>query len=261
MSTQSYAPRYSAVGHPIALLKKKAKKLASSSTSGKVKHRDALDQVAREAGFSSWDELMANPDPVRDQFYSDVFSAKDTFRSDRKYRDFLSERGISDNSEAFRKYAVEMLKGYQELGFHNLARNRNQVPEDVLLSELHQHLEKRGAAGFLPQNLPSFLLTALIDEFTVFNELNETGPADSDDASIAGNLFVFLTLKSYQLHLKGKSGRRFTVPENEFFPALHAYHMAAYMEEVSRRTEIEVAPVTVDNVFSDKRDVLIRKRK
>jgi len=83
-----YRNQFTANGHSIRFLKDRALSLKSERHCA---HHEALNEVAREVGYTDWAAIMAElPEPSRDEFFAESLQRNDRTRPD--YREFLSRR-------------------------------------------------------------------------------------------------------------------------------------------------------------------------
>lgn len=120
-------------------------------------------------------------------------------------------------------------------------------PTEIDLHILAAEILNSSASKALPCNLSDFWLERL--SAALEKGLEDTS-ARQDDC-LAGPLAVVLHL------LRGKSGStEIVVEEADLFGYLVDYRIELALEEVSRRTEIQVSQATLESIFSENRVVI-----
>ncbi|MBO1273665.1 hypothetical protein J3L11_18720 [Shewanella sp. 4t3-1-2LB] len=151
-----YTPRFTPCARSIQVLKGEASTIKKSTES--MSHRDSLDSVAKLYGYSNWNEIINSKNPFRDKFFAEMYSRKGKSTWKDIYKNYLKTKELTDCADSFRMFVVEHYKSFEKLGINNIARTGTRIDDDVLLQELVDHLQAKSIAGFLPQNLPSYLL-------------------------------------------------------------------------------------------------------
>lgn len=240
---QSYVARYTVCGHSIKQLRNDAKRLRKNDG---IRHRDALNRIARELKYSDWDELInQESDPKRDDFIQGMFQdRKDSEITRKLYAEFLRHKHLPDSKDAFRQFVLQHWKSYEALGMKNLVLDEQPMHSDVMLEELTIQVKKHGARGLLPQNMGARLLESTILAGRIINSESEDIPDEIFQGYLATGLLCLTSILSYQ-----QQSPKITLLDNELLDLMGQYYMLAELELMSRRTGLRFTLPDVDHIF------------
>lgn len=117
----------------------------------------------------------------------------------------------------------------------------------VQFEQFSAEVLKRGARAVLPQNLPEQWLNALLQEAEIFQQ---------DDSSHVEDCCAGLLSAVLVLHAQHNGNpTTMEIAASTLMRYLSYYIVALSAESVSRHTDIQVEPPTLENIFQDDREV------
>lgn len=249
MDFKHYKPRYTSQGHSIESLKSHAETLQKKDG---CKKREALDAVAHLHQYSDWNEIMnQKPSPHRDMFFDDFYKGTQLagLRGEQ-YQEFLKEMNLAATPDSFRKYAVKHYESYKKLGFEELYYVHICHDRQILMQDLADQISRKGAFGFLPQNLPSYILESMLHAYEKHSEREEGEELHPDEAGGEPVLFAVLGIKAYQIKKPN-----IEIPVEELYELCEMYYLRLKLEWLSRRTEMQFQKPTIKNILELKGNV------
>ncbi len=119
---------------------------------------------------------------------------------------------------------------------------------DIRLKELADLINENGAEACLPHNLPDHLFEYLQEAVSEFLDCE---PDDLKGEKFSGLLLCIVSILGHQ---KGYEGT-ISIGIQELFEKAQIYAATLTAEAVSRKTDIQVEPTTVDEIFNKNRKV------
>ncbi|HLC17027.1 MAG TPA: hypothetical protein VJL89_12465 [Thermodesulfovibrionia bacterium] len=121
------------------------------------------------------------------------------------------------------------------------------------IAQFVKEVVQKDVKGLLPQNLSDEWLEILSEEAEEFINFQEGLPTD-EKSTMSALVITVLTILQHQQGNK----KRIKVTSEELVRAFQNYIIALSAEEISRKTEIKVEPPTLENIFSNDRQVKVR---
>ncbi|SFG97301.1 hypothetical protein SAMN05518865_12617 [Duganella sp. CF458] len=240
--SQSYKARFTPCGYSIKQLRSDADRL--KKTEG-IKHQDALNRIAKSAKYSDWEELIGQEsNHKRDNFFHSMYNdRKDSAMVRSNYADYLRRQKLADNKDAYRLFVLQNWKYFVKLGMTDLDLNNEPMSPDAMHEELLANVERRGAAGLLPQNMGARLLETTIWASHIFK--GELEVSDEIQQGYLGAALISVAgIRAYQL-----KSDKVTLSQDELLALIQQYYMLAELEFTSRRTDMTIVLPGLDHIF------------
>jgi hypothetical protein len=242
-----YRASFTANGHSIRVLKDRAAKLKAERG---CTHNEALDQVARSIGYTSWQAVMAEPsDPKRDEFFSHYYQRND--RSQPEYLAYLASRAITDTPDAFREHLVETYAAFCDLGFDQCALDREPGDPDEFTEQLKAAVDRDGPQALLPQAFSDEMLERLLGHTRLaFVHMRHEGAFSLPPTrNLAPVFYCVARLTHHRVLQRNPRAAEFQIKLWRVKQATEVYHMRLELEFISRRTRVKVEQPTLETVL------------
>jgi hypothetical protein len=121
------------------------------------------------------------------------------------------------------------------------------------IKQFVKEVVQKDVKGLLPQNLSDKWLDVLSEEAEDFINIQE-GILQDEKTTMSALVISVLTILEHQ---HGSTGS-FEIAPEELTKCFQNYIIALSAEEISRKTYIKVEPPTLENIFSNDRQVKVR---